>query len=159
VNGDGLPDVVIGHHFKQPWRGPAAIRLYLHRGTKEGVPRFEDVTGKVGLGPLAMKAPHVEIQDMDNDGLPDIVTSIVKFAGGKPSPVIFRNLGVKDGLPKFRDDAWAVNDFPSKDDLAAKGTKAFFERMVKERKITYTACAPVCDFDRDGRLDIAVPVW
>src|SRR5262249_44848966 len=42
VNGDGLPDVVIGHHFKQPWRGPTAIRLYLHRGTKEGVPRFED---------------------------------------------------------------------------------------------------------------------
>jgi hypothetical protein len=159
VNGDGLPDVVIGHHFKQPWRGPTAIRLYLHRGTKGGVPRFEDVTEKVGLTPLAMKAPHVEIQDMDNDGLPDIVTSIVKFSGGKPYPVIFRNLGVKDGLPKFRDDAWAVNDFPNKDDLAPKRTADFYARLLKERKITYTACAPVCDFDRDGRLDIAVPVW
>lgn len=159
VNGDGLPDVLIGHHFKQPWRAPAGIRLYLHRGTKGGVPRFEEVSEKVGLVPLAMKAPHVEIQDMDNDGLPDLVTSIVKFAGGKPYPVIFRNLGIKDGLPKFRDDAWAVNDFPSKDDLAPKRTGAFFERVLKERKITYTACAPVCDFDRDGRLDIAVPVW
>ncbi len=27
-----------------------------------------------------MKAPHVEMQDFDNDGWPDIYISIVKFA-------------------------------------------------------------------------------
>lgn len=159
VNGDGLPDVLVGNHFKQPWQSPAAVRLYLHRGTKAGVPRFEEVTAKAGLVPLAMKAPHVEIQDMDNDGRPDLVVSIVKFAGGKPYPVIFRNEGVKDGLPRFRDDAWGVNDFPNRADLATKRTGDFFARVLKERKVIYTACAPACDFDRDGRLDIVVPMW
>ncbi len=159
VNGDGLPDVLIGHHFKQPWREPAGLRLYLHRGTKGGVPRFEEVTAKCGLTALAMKAPHVEIQDMDNDGLPDLVTSIVKFADGRPCPVIYRNLGTKDGMPTFKDDAWGVNDFPTKEDLAPKRVADFFARVLKERKITYTACAPVCDFARDGRLGIGFPVW
>jgi enediyne biosynthesis protein E4 len=80
VNRDGLPDIVVGHHYKQPWQAPASIRLYLNRGVKEGVPVFEDVTEAAGLTALAMKAPHVEIQDFDNDGWPDIYTSIVKRA-------------------------------------------------------------------------------
>src|SRR5262249_33867874 len=70
VNRDGLLDIVIGHHFKHPWQSPAPIRLYLNRGIKNGVPKFEDVTEAAGLKPLAMKAPHVEIQDFDNDGWP-----------------------------------------------------------------------------------------
>src|SRR6185295_14940986 len=27
VNRDGLPDIVIGHHFKSPWKTPTSIRL------------------------------------------------------------------------------------------------------------------------------------
>jgi hypothetical protein len=159
VNGDGLPDILVGHHFKQPWREPAGMRLYLHRGVKDGVPSFEDVSARCGLTALAMKCPHVEIQDLDNDGRPDLVTSIVKFAGGKPYPVIYRNLGAKGGIPQFADHAWAVNDFPSKEDLAPRRVTDFFARVLKERKVTYTACAPTCDFARDGRLGIAFPVW
>src|SRR5262249_61384178 len=116
VNRDGLPDIVIGHHFKSPWNKPAPIRLYLNRGIKDGVPTFEDVTEAAGLMPLAMKAPHVEIHDFDNEGWPDIYVSIVKFAEGKPHPIIFRNEGVRDGIPRFRTDAWGVNDFPTAED-------------------------------------------
>jgi hypothetical protein len=159
INNDGLPDIVVGHHYKQPWRAPAPIRLYLNRGIKDGVPTFEDVTEAAGLKPLAMKAPHVEIQDFDNDGLPDILVSIVKFRDGKPYPVIYRNLGVKDGIPRFREDAWAVNDFPNVQDLAVKQTGAFFKKVLQDRKVMYMAAGPTCDYDRDGRLDLLLVNW
>jgi hypothetical protein len=75
VNRDGLLDVVLGPHYQRPWLRPVPIRLYLNRGVKDGVPTFEDISDKVGLKPLPMKAPHVEIQDFDNDGWPDIYGS------------------------------------------------------------------------------------
>ena len=159
VNRDGLPDIVIGNHFKSPWSTPVPIRLYLNRGIKDGVPKFEDVTEAAGLKPLEMKAPHVEIQDFDNDGWPDIYVSIVKFADGKPCPVIYKNLGVKDGIPQFRDDAWAVNDFPTAADKALKRAGPLFDKALKEKKIIYMAAGPSCDFDRDGRLDLFLANW
>jgi hypothetical protein len=159
VNRDGLPDIVIGHHTKTPWKDPISIRLYLNRGIKDGVPTFEDVTKAAGLEPLAMKGPHVEIQDFDNDGWPDIYVSIVKVKDGKPYPVIYRNLGVKDGIPRFSNDAWAVNDFPNKDDLALKNAGALFDKVLKDKRIIYMAAAPSGDFDRDGRLDLFLANW
>ncbi|HYG76268.1 MAG TPA: CRTAC1 family protein [Planctomycetota bacterium] len=159
VNGDGRPDILVGQHFKQPWVKPVAIRLYLNRGTQSGVLKFEDVTDAAGLVPLSLKAPHVEIQDMDNDGLPDLVTSIAKFAGGRAYPVIFKNLGVKNGLPQFREDAFAVNDFPTDADRALTSSGKFFEKVYAEGKITYTAPAPVGDFNNDGKLDIFYCEW
>jgi hypothetical protein len=159
VNRDGLPDIVIGHHTKTPWKDPVSIRLYLNRGVKDGVPIFEDVTKAAGLEPLTMKGPHVEIQDFDNDGWPDIYVSIVKFKDGKPYPVIYRNLGVKDGIPRFSNDAWAVNDFPNKDDLALKGSGPLFDKVLKDKRIIYMAAAPSGDFDRDGRLDLFLANW
>jgi hypothetical protein len=159
LNGDGLLDIVIGQHYSQPWLKPVANRLYLNRGIKAGVPTFEDVTEKVGLIPLPMKAPHVEVQDFDNDGKPDILTSIVKFAGGNPHPVIFRNLGVKDGLPRFKADALAVNDFPNAEDKSVKRTGAFFDRMIRTKRIIYAAPCPSGDYDNDGRLDLFLANW
>jgi hypothetical protein len=103
-----------------------------------------------------MKAPHVEIQDFDNDGWPDVSASVVKFADGKPHPVIFRHRGLKDGLPQFRDDAWAVNDFPTAEDRAIRRSGTLFEKMIKDRKVTYTAPGPSGDFDNDGRNDLYV---
>jgi hypothetical protein len=159
VNCDGLPDIVIGQHYDHPWRDPVPIRLYLNRGVNDGVPAFEDVTEKVGVRPLGMKAPHVEVQDFDNDGRPDISASVVKFAGGKPYPVIFRNLGAEDGLPRFRDDAWAVNDFPTADDRAVGRSAKLFEKVLKEKKVFYSAPGPSADFDNDGRLDLFLASW
>ncbi|HEY1068577.1 MAG TPA: VCBS repeat-containing protein, partial [Pirellulales bacterium] len=100
LNRDGLPEIAIGHHFKSPWRTPAPVRLYLHKGVKDGVPAYEEITEAAGLKPLAMKAPHVEFQDFDNDGWPDLYVSIVKFADGRPHPLIYKNLGVRGGIPK-----------------------------------------------------------
>lgn len=154
VDRDGRIDIVVGHHYKRPWIKPVAIRLFLNRGG-----RFEEVTEAAGLTPLSMKAPHVEIQDFDNDGWPDLYVSIVKFAGGTPYPVIFRNLGVKDGRLRFREDAFAVNDFPTADDRATGQTGVFFKKMLKERKIEYMAPAPSADYDNDGRLDLVMVSW
>lgn len=159
VNGDALPDIVLGQHYSSPWLKGVANRLYLHRGTESGTPRFEDVTERVGLVPLPLKGPHVEIQDFDNDGRPDIYTSIVKFAKGEPHPVIFRNLGNKGGLPKLEEYALRVNDFPTDEDKAIKRSGTMFEKIIAERKIIYSAPGPTCDFDRDGRLDILIPNW
>jgi enediyne biosynthesis protein E4 len=159
VNRDGLLDIVLGPHYQSQWLDPIPVRLYLNRGIKDGVPTFEDITEKAGLTPLGMKAPHVEIQDLDNDGWPDIYASTVKFADGKPYPVIFRHQGIKDGLPRFRDDAWAVNDFPTAEDRAIKRSGTMFEKVIKEKKIIYMAPGPTGDFDNDGQLDLFLPNW
>jgi hypothetical protein len=159
VNRDGMLDIVIGQHFDSPWKSPVPIRLYINRGIKDGVPSFEDVTQKVGLTPLPLKAPHVEIQDFDNDGWPDIYTSIVKFADGKPHPFIFKNLGIKDGLPQFTCDALTVNDFPTQEDKDVKRSGELFQKVLKDKKIIYTAPGPSGDFNNDGKLDLFLANW
>lgn len=161
VNRDGLQDIVVGQHFKRPWLKPVAVRLYLNRGIQNGQPRFEDVTERAGLEPLWMKAPHVELQDFDNDGWPELFVSIVKFADNskQPCPIIFKHRGLKDGLPHFSNDAWGVNDFPTEKDKTAQQTGAFFQSVLAERKIMYMAAAPTGDFDNDGRLDIFMANW
>lgn len=159
VNRDGQLDIVLGQHFDSPWRKPVPSRLYLHRGVKDGDPVFEDITEAAGLVPLAMKAPHVEIQDFDNDGWPDISMSVVKFADGHPHPLIFRNLGIKEGLPKFHAAALEVNDYPTAEDAQPRSSKLFFERTLQEKKIIYAATGPSADYDNDGRLDMFLPMW
>ncbi|MEQ8791092.1 MAG: CRTAC1 family protein [Pirellulaceae bacterium] len=160
VNRDGLLDMAIGQHFERPWLEPVANRLYLNRGVKGGAPKFEDVTEKVGLIPLPMKGPHVELQDFDNDGWVDLCTSIVKFDDeGRPHPVVFRHLGLEDGLPRFRTTALSVNDFPNETDTAVTRTGTFFEKMIEEGKVIYSAPAPTVDYDRDGRIDILLANW
>ena len=159
VNRDGLPDLVLGQHFDSPWKSPVANKLYLHRGVKDGAPIYEDVSTAAGMTPLPIKGPHVEIQDFDNDGWPDISVSIVKFADGKPYPLIFHNLGVRDGLPRFEQTALGVNDFPNASDLATKRTAALFDKVIAEKTILYTAPGPSGDFDNDGRLDLFLASW
>ena len=159
VNRDGLLDIAIGQHFKRPWMTPVPVKLYLHRGVKDGVPQYEEITEKAGLRPIPMKAPHVEFQDFDNDGWPDLYASVVTSGGGRPHPLIFRNLGVTDGLPRFREDAFAATDFPTAEDKTVTNTGAFFDKVLREKKILYTAPGPTCDFDNDGRLDIFLCSW
>jgi hypothetical protein len=159
VNRDGLLDVLLGEHFQSPWHSPIPNRLYLNRGIRGGVPAFEEITEAAGLKPLPMKAPHVEMQDFDNDGWPDLLTTIVKFKDGKPHPLIFKHIGIVNGLPHFSEDTLAINDFPTAEDRSITRSGTFFAKMVKERKITYTAPGPTGDFDNDGRLDLFLPSW
>lgn len=159
INRDGLLDIVMGPHFQTPWLNPQPLRLFLNKGIKNGVPQFEEITEAAGLKPLPMKAPHVEIQDFDNDGWPDIYTSIVKFKDGNPYPVIFRNLGITGGLPQFYEDALAVNDFPNKEDRSIEKSGPLFKKVINEKKIIYTAPGPTGDYDNDGRLDMFLASW
>ncbi len=159
VNRDGWLDILIGQHFERPWMQPVANRLYLHRGLRDGQPVYENVTETVGLVPLPLKAPHVEIQDYDNDGWPDLSASLVKFQNGQPVPLIFRHLGITDGLPRFREETLAINDFPTDADRAIQRPADFFAKMNADGKITYTAPGPTGDYDNDGRLDMFLPSW
>jgi len=159
VNLDGKLDIIVGPHYDSPWKVSVGPRLFLNVGTSGDAPKFEDVTAAVGITPLGLKCPHVEIQDFDNDGLPDVMTSLMKFAGGRPYPIIFRNEGIKDGRPKFSVASWNVNDYPNDEYLSLKNKKDFWAKMIDERKVTYTAPAPTADFDNDGRLDIFYGSW
>jgi len=57
-----------------------------------------------------------------------LYVSIVKFAGGRAYPLIYRNLGVKDGLPRFAEDVMGVNDFPTDKDKAIGRRGKLFDR-------------------------------
>ncbi|ADB15925.1 hypothetical protein Psta_1247 [Pirellula staleyi DSM 6068] len=159
LNRDGLVDIVLGPHFDSPWTKPVGIRLYLNRGINDGVPKFEEVSTAAGLVALPMKAPHVELQDFNNDGWIDLYASMVKFADNKAFPMIFEHRGVKDGIPQFTEQTLAVNDFPTDADRAKKGAGAFFPHMLAEKKIFYAAPGPTADFDHDGRLDMFLASW
>jgi hypothetical protein len=160
VNRDGLLDILLGQHYERPWLEPVANRLYLNQGVNNGVPAFVDVTEKVGLAALPMKSPHVEIQDFDNDGWPDIYCSQVKFdKQGMPHPMIFHHQGLRNKLPQFQNNALAVNDFPTAEDQAVKRTGTFFDKMIADGKIIYTAAGPSGDYDNDGRLDLFLANW
>ncbi len=130
LNRDGLLDLVIGVHHVQ-----ARNRVYLNEGVKDGVPRFRDVTEAVGLDVVPTKCPHVEIQDFDNDGWMDIYFSAGWLENDRFEPLIYRNLGVRDGLPQFQ---------PPRD---VNGNMAYYP------------AGPSADYDGDGRLDLFLINW
>ncbi|MGI9417057.1 MAG: CRTAC1 family protein [Geminicoccaceae bacterium] len=144
VNRDGLLDLLVGHHYDSARTTPESVRLYLNRSTA-GTVMFEDVTAKAGLLPIPVKAPHVELQDMDNDGWPDIVISVHAVRNGIAQPLVLRNEGVAgnqrgDGVPRFDGSSFSV---------PADG----------ETNLGYWPAAPTLDFDSDGRLDILGVEW
>lgn len=128
VNRDGMLDLLIGQHFNSTleFGTEVAVRLYLNQG--DGV--FEDVTDEAGLVPLPTKAPHVEINDFNNDGWPDVLAS----AAAGDMPAIFVSQGVEDGIPRFG----------APDGLGPA---------------QYWVAAPTADYDHDGRLDVFGAEW
>jgi hypothetical protein len=135
LNRDGLPDLVLGHHYNsttdQGTRVP--IRVYIHRGVDDdGTPRFEDVTEQTGLPALSTKAPHVEVNDFDNDGWPDILATASSASGVRP--VVFRHGGLEGDVPKFSSSSPIGHAH-------------------------YWVTGPAADVDRDGRLDVLLVDW
>lgn len=140
LDNNGLLDLITTVHGQ-----PGQIDVYLNQGLRDGMPMYEHVTEQLGLAgfypkmsseDLPIKVAHVAIQDFDNDGLCDIMLSILyRDEDGNPQPVVLRNLGMSaNGLPEF--------------------TKPQLDKLI-----VYFAQAPVADYDRDGRLDIFFPSW
>jgi hypothetical protein len=132
LNLDGRFDFVLTIHHTQ-----ARNKVFINDGLKDGIPHFRDVTKEVGLGDVVpIKCPHVEVQDFDNDGLPDIYTSAAWMDDqSQITPLIYRNLGIQDGLPRFAPP-----------------------RKIEGPMVYYPA-GPSLDFDNDGRLDLFLVNW
>ena len=130
LNRDGRPDIVLGHHYNSTldFDEKVPVRVYLQaEPTDSGDPQFEDVTEAAGLPGLSTKAPHVEINDFDNDGWPDILTTASASHGTRP--IIFKNAGLDAGVPRFVTPGGLGDP-------------------------QYWVTGPSTDVDRDGRLDV-----
>lgn len=132
LNNDGLLDLVLTIHCTT-----ARNRVYLNEGLTDGVPRFRDITQAAGLGEaVPVRCPHVEIQDFDNDGRPDIYTTAAWLdETGRATPLVYRNIGVRDGLPRFEPP-----------------------RPIGAPMVYYPA-GPSADYDGDGRVDLFLVNW
>lgn len=147
LNRDGNLDLITGPH---DYSGPSRVHVYLNEGLREGVPRFREVTKELGIPTISHKAPHPEIQDFDNDGIPDLYWSASIAEGTKRWPFICKGLGVKDGLPRF-----AVPPMPPFD-LAAMRKNAV---PTQGRGMIYYVNGPAVDYDGDGKLDFFGGSW
>ncbi|MGH8913375.1 MAG: FG-GAP repeat domain-containing protein, partial [Acidimicrobiia bacterium] len=135
VNRDGLLDIAVGQHFNSTVDDgtKVPVRLYLNRGTDgSGNPVFEDVTEAAGLIGLPTKAPHVELNDLDNDGWPDLYTTASAVTGTRPA--VFRHEGLQGDVPHFSTPEGLGHP-------------------------QYWVAGPTTDVDRDGRLDLFLVEW
>lgn len=132
LNRDSRLDMVLAIHGV-----PARNKVYLNEGIKDGVPQFRDVTERTGMpAEVPVKCPHVEIQDFDNDGWPDVYISAAWQDGdGSVTPLILHHTGVKDGVPRFE-----------------------LPRPIGEKMVYYPA-GPSADYDNDGRIDLFLINW
>lgn len=132
LNRDGRLDLVLAIHGV-----PARNKVYLNDGIVDGVPRFRDVTEQSGMpAEVPVKCPHVEIQDFDNDGWPDVYISAAwKDGDGSVTPLILHHAGLKNGTPRFE-----------------------LPRPIGEKMVYYPA-GPSADYDNDGRIDLFLINW
>lgn len=131
LNRDGRPDVLISAHAAS-----ARNRVFLNDGIVNGCPQLREVTKEVGLADeVPVKCPHVEIQDFDNDGWPDIYFSAGWLEGDTFQPLIFHNAGVADGRLHFSPP-----------------------REIQSPMVYFPA-GPSADYDGDGRMDLFLVNW
>jgi hypothetical protein len=128
LDNDGDLDLVMGQHFDSH---PATLRVYLNKGNdNNGDPIFENITLSAGIEGINTRQPHVSIQDFDNDGKMDILSSTKNY-------FVYQNIGNSQGVPHF---AAPVSSGVS-------------------GGLAYWAAGGVVDYDRDGRLDFFGPEW
>ncbi len=131
LDNDGDMDMVMSQHFPLGDTVSRKLFLFLNEGNDpEGNPILRDISEEASIIPPSYRDPHIQLQDMDNDGMVDIVVS-------NCSAMVYRNNGVKGGIPHF-------------DQPVGSG----FEGAQN-----YWASGPLGDYDRDGRLDFIGPEW
>ena len=136
ANRDGRLDLVVGHYGSAD-KAPQSVRLYLNRSGRGSI-AFEDVTSQAGLDPIPVKAPHVEMQDMDNDGWPDIVVSVHAVQEGAATPLVFRNRAAA---------------------MCRRSRRRRSRCPPIASRTSVTGQRHTVDFDRDGRLDLFGVEW
>ena len=85
------------------------------------------MTEAAGLVGLPTKGPHVELNDIDNDGWPDLLVTASAAEGTRPA--VFRHNGLEGDIPVF---------------VTPEGLGS----------PQYWVAGPTADIDRDGRLDV-----
>jgi len=131
LDNDGDMDMVIGDHIRIEDSVNHRLYVLLNEGNQANWdPKFRDITYESGVVKLAGRAPHVQIQDIDNDGWMDIMVS-------NAHNLVYQNRGIQAGLPRFGQ----------------------IEVPELKTGIGYWASAPLGDYDRDGRLDIIGAEW
>ncbi len=127
---DGDMDMAMGDHFSMDTTFHR-IHIFLNEGNDQnGDPILRDITIETGIINPNQRTFHLQIQDMDNDGKMDIVTS-------RCNSIVYRNNGLKNGIPQFEKPI----------DTGLKGG------------IGYWAGGALADYDHDGRLDFMGPEW
>jgi hypothetical protein len=131
LDNDGDMDMVMGNHWA--WETELDYRLWVflnHGNDEDGNPVLQDITFEAEVSDPGGKVPHVQLQDIDNDGLVDILAS-------RCDAFVYRNKGLQGDIPIF--------DKPVGSGIVGG--------------IGYWAAGPLCDYDRDGRLDFIGPDW
>ena len=127
---DGDMDMAMGDHFSTDTTFHR-MYIYLNEGNDQnGDPILRDITFEAGIPNPDQRTFHLQIQDIDNDGKMDIVTSSC-------NSIVYRNKGLINGIPQF--------DKPV--DTGLNGG------------IGYWAGGALADYDHDGRLDFMGPEW
>ena len=131
LDNDGDMDIVMGQHFPLGDTVSRKLFIFLNEGNdREGNPILREISNDAGVMPPTYRNPQIQIQDMDNDGMNDIVVSSC-------SALVYRNVGVKKGIPHFGQPV----------DSGFEGEKG------------YWPAGPLGDYDRDGRVDFFGPEW
>ncbi|WP_246308138.1 CRTAC1 family protein [Halorarum salinum] len=152
LNRNGRLDVVLGEHKHVALgEGIPAARVYLHRGLDaDGVPIFEDVTEAAGIPDVTTRVPHVELVDLNNNGWPDLHTSLSR--GDGTMPAVFQHTGVdENGVPQFATPSGLGEE------RTEPPTQSQWETVVGIDR--YWAVGASEDYDRDGRLDPFLVEW
>lgn len=117
INQDGLLDIYISTIQPHPHKPAVPNLLYLNQGVdKEGIPVFEEIAARVGLADSSY-ATQAAFLDYDLDGDLDMymltnalesynrnqIMGLRNDGTGKSVDKFYRNDGVEDGLPVFKD--------------------------------------------------------